>query len=236
MAIPCFNGDRAEEARDDTLAGALVTIAAPERACLFGDVQDGEMRLNDSGHAVQQEVGRPTEALRRVASSTIRAACATIFTASCHSLAQQVTRIARDHRGFETFLGPNDQQDSEWRGVAVCSAPIMTSGPRRADLIGFVDTSRTIPAIGPTTRNGRTDTPTPPCRGGFQTRPMRFEPALPSGFPAPAQWAFKPPLPGQSLLLQLFRRFLDHLGHHGGCVFGFSVSLMPATAGRSSAR
>jgi putative transposase len=34
-------------------AAYFVTICTQERACFFGDVVDGEMQLNDAGHAVQ---------------------------------------------------------------------------------------------------------------------------------------------------------------------------------------
>lgn len=41
---------------DYTLAGAyFITLVTKERKCLFGDIADGEIRLNDCGQAVQDE-------------------------------------------------------------------------------------------------------------------------------------------------------------------------------------
>ena len=56
VVIPFHNRRSARvKAHDYTLAGAyFITICTAERACIFGDVDGGEMRLNDSGHAVQK--------------------------------------------------------------------------------------------------------------------------------------------------------------------------------------
>jgi REP element-mobilizing transposase RayT len=37
----------------------FITICTQDRACLFGEVVDGEMRLNDAGQMVQDEIGQP---------------------------------------------------------------------------------------------------------------------------------------------------------------------------------
>lgn len=54
MPVPSRRSTRLPDF-DYTTAGAyFVTICAHERACLFGDIIDGEMRLNEWGEIVQQ--------------------------------------------------------------------------------------------------------------------------------------------------------------------------------------
>ena len=107
------------EAHDYTLAGTYyITICTAERACLFGNVQDGEMRLNDSGRAVEQTwVGLPSHYPRLGLDAFVVMpnhfhGILSLAGATGHGLPEIV-------RGFKTFSARRINEIRNARGVAV---------------------------------------------------------------------------------------------------------------------
>ena len=108
------------EARDYTLPGVYyVTICTAERACLFGDVEDGEMRLNDSGRAVQVTwIGLPSH-YHRVALDAF-----VVMPNHIHGILSLADEqgghgLPEIIRGFKTFSARTINEIRNARGVAV---------------------------------------------------------------------------------------------------------------------
>jgi putative transposase len=121
MSIPFHKRRPARlEGHDYTLAGAYyVTICTAERACLFGEVEDGEMRLNDSGCVVQSTwVGLPNHYHRElldafvVMPNHIHGVLSLVGEQSGHGLPEII-------RGFKTFSARRINEIRKARGIAV---------------------------------------------------------------------------------------------------------------------